>query len=133
MNHKIGRALFATAVGLLVAVLSYRWITDPLPRAERAEEEQVVRTSRLQMRSILASDTLEIVDPLSPDRKVGKVYVYAEGPGWAVSGYYRRDAEDRWHPFLLTLSGDLQFVRLKAKDAALVDRASVDPRLEILP
>lgn len=133
MNHRLGRAVFALAVGLAVAVYSYQWITNPKPRAERAEEEQVVEMSRIVLRSLLASDTLEIVDPLSPDRKVGKVYVYAERSGWAVSGYYRRDEKDDWHPYLMTLTDGRELLRLKARDSMLVNQAAGDPRLEILP
>lgn len=133
MDHRIGRIVFALVVGLAVAVFSYQWITNPAPRTARAVEEQVVEDSRLQLRAIVVADALEIVDPLSPNRKVGKVYVYAEGPGWAVSGYYRRNEEDRWHPYLLTLTEDLQLVRLKAEDSRLIDQAKSDPRLDISP
>jgi hypothetical protein len=133
MNHRIGRVIFAFGVGLVVAFYSYQWITDPEPRAERAAEEQVVERSRIELRSLLAEDSLELVDPLSPDRKVGKVYVYAEGPGWAVSGYYRRSEQDPWHPYLMTLTDDLEFVRLKAKDALLLNQAAGDARLEVVP
>jgi len=133
MNHRIGRVIFAFGVGLLVAFYSYQWITNPKPRAERAAEEQVVERSRIELRSLLAEDSLEIVDPLSPDRKVGKVYVYAEGPGWAVSGYYRRGEQDAWHPYLITLTDGLEFVRLKAKDALLLNQAAGDTRLEVVP
>lgn len=133
MNHRIGRMLFAFGIGLVVAFYSYQWITNPEPRAERAAEEQVVERSRIELRSLLAEDSLELVDPLSPDRKVGKVYVYAEGPGWAVSGYYRRGVQDPWHPYLMTLTDDLEFVRLKAKDALLLNQAAGDTRLEVVP
>ncbi|MGB5489265.1 MAG: hypothetical protein WBM76_00420 [Woeseiaceae bacterium] len=133
MNHRIGRVIFAFGVGLVVAFYSYQWITNPEPRAERAAEEQVVERSRIELRSLLAENSLEIVDPLSPDRKVGKVYVYAEGPGWAVSGYYRRGEQDAWHPYLMTLTDDLEFVRLKAKDALLLNQAVGDARLEVVP
>ena len=133
MNHRIGRVVFALAVGLAVTFYAYQWITNPAPRLERAQEEQVVEMSRLVLRSLLASESLELVDPLSPDRKVGKVYVYAEGPGWAVSGYYRRNDADDWHPYLMTFSEGLELLRLKAKDALLVSLAADDPRLEILP
>ena len=133
MNHRVGRVVFAMAVGLAVAVFSYRWITDPTPRVERAREEQVVKVSRSLLSEIVASDPLEIVDPLAPDRKVGKVYVYAEGPGWAVSGYYRRGEADRWHPFLIHLGDDLGLVRLKAQDPGLAGGADGNPALEIIP
>lgn len=133
MNHRIARLVFALAVGLALAVYSYQWISSPKPRAERAKEEQVVMTSRSLLRALLSADSLQLVDPLSPNRTVGKAYVYAEGPGWAVSGFYRRDDDDSWHPYLMTLTEELDLVRLKAKDATLASEAAGDARLEILP
>ena len=119
MNHRIGRSLFALVVGLTVAVLAYQWITDPVPRAKRQVEEQVVEASRALLREVVAYEALEIVDPLAPNRSVGKVYVYAEEPGWAISGHYRRDANDRWHAYLIRLTADLKLHAFKAEDAAL--------------
>ena len=133
MDHRVGRAVFSLVVGLAVAVFAYRWITNPAPRIERAQEEQVVQVSRSLLTTIVASDALQIVDPLSPDRKVGKVYVYAEAPGWAVSGYYRRDETDRWRPYLMNLSEDLTLVRLKVQDAELAGQAADNTALEIVP
>ncbi|MGB5626797.1 MAG: hypothetical protein WBM61_13750 [Woeseiaceae bacterium] len=133
MNHRIGRLVFSLAVGLAIAAVSYRWITNPEPRVERAREERVVQVSRSLLAPVVASDELEIVDPLAPNRKAGKVYVYAEGPGWAVSGYYRRDEADRWHPYLMTLTKDLELVRLKVQDAELAGQAVTNPALEIRP
>jgi len=133
VNHRIGRIVFALVVGLTIAAVSYRWITNPEPRVERAREETVVEVSRSLLAPVVASDDLEIVDPLAPNRKVGKVYVYAEGPGWAVSGYYRRDKADRWHPYLMILTRDLELVRLKVQDAELAGQAAANPALEIRP
>ena len=84
MNHRIGRSLFALGVGLVVATLAFQWITDPEPRARRQAEEQAVQASRVLLREAVGQENIEIVDPLSPNRKVGKVYVYAETPGWAA-------------------------------------------------
>ena len=133
MNHRIGRLVFSLAVGLAIAAVSYRWITNPEPHVERAREERVVQVSRSLLAPVVASDDLEIEDPLAPNRKAGKVYVYAEGPGWAVSGYYRRDEADRWHPYLMTLTKDLELVRLKVQDAELAGQAAANPALEIRP
>lgn len=119
MNHKIGRSIFALGVGLLVAVLSYQWITNPEPREQRQAEESAVQASRQLLRDAVGDSELEIVDPLSPDRKVGKVYVYAEEPGWAVSGHYRRGEDDSWHAYLIYLSQDLELHSLKAEDPAI--------------
>lgn len=133
MSHRVGRVVFALIVGLAVAVYSYQWITNPAPREERQQEMRVVEQSRVLLRTVLADDGIEIVDPLAPDRKVGKVYVYPEGPGWAVSGYYRRNDQAPWRPYLLTMTEELALVRLKAKDPILSDPAAADPQLEIIP
>ena len=119
MNHRVGRSVFGLVVGLAVAVFAYQWITDPAPRQQRQIEEQAVQASRELLVSAIGVDSIEIVDPLAPNRKVGKVYIYADEPGWAVSGYYRRDEDDRWHPYLLNMTADLELHAFKAEDAAL--------------
>jgi len=102
---------------------------------ERALQESVVEVSRGHLRSAVGIDSLEIADPLSPNRKAGKVYIYAEGGGWAVSGHYRRNENDRWHPYLMTLNAGQRLISLKLKDRdpALLERAASDPLLEISP
>jgi hypothetical protein len=135
MNHRVGRLIFAFAVGLLLAILAYRWVTDPVPRAERALEESVVASARISLMQSLSLGDLEIVDALNPDRKVGKTYVYRNGAGWQVSGYYRRSEDDHWHAFLLSLSGSIEVEHLKIEDTdpELVARAANDARLEAVP
>jgi len=131
MNHRIGRLVFAFGVGLLVAFLSYKWITNPAPRLERQQEEAVVLQARVSLSEVTGITTPEIVDPLAPDRKVGKVYVYRSGDGWEVSGYYRRDDDDEWHPFLMSLDAARSMTHLKVQDEALAGNAN--PLLEALP
>ncbi len=75
---------------------------------------------------------LEIIDPMSPDRKVGKAYVYSTDSGWQVSGFYRRDDNDLWHPYLMELDKDLSLLRLKVSDGSLLYR-NKEPLLEVLP
>jgi len=133
MNHRVGRVLFAAVVGLAVAVWAFQWATNPEPRAERAVEEKAVEVVRTTLTQIIGAGQLEIVDPLAPNRKVGKVYVYAEPPGWAVSGYYRRSSQDPWHPYLMTLDEALALEHLKVQDPSLVAQAASDPRLEASP
>jgi len=133
MNHRVGRTVFALVVGLVAFVASYQWITNPSPRAERIAQEAAVRSARTALVEILEVGELQIVDPLAPDRKVGKVYVYAEPPGWAVSGYYRRGEQDRWHPYLVTLDEALSASLVKVQDPLLVERAATDSRLEASP
>ena len=135
MNHTIGRVVFAAAVGLLVATFSYRWITNPDGREQRALQISVVESSRALLASVVGDDELEIVDPVSPNRKVGKVYVYPDGDAWSVSGYYRRGEGDSWHPYLIHLDSalDLQSLKTQDGDAELLERAAVDPLLEVSP
>jgi hypothetical protein len=135
MDHRIGRIVFALAIGILVATMSYQWISSPAGREARAREISVVESSRQHLAAYVNADTLEIVDPVSPNRKVGKVYIYPDDQGWAVSGYYRRAVGDSWHPYLMTLAPDRSLVRLKIKDGSvdLAEQAATDPRLEISP
>ncbi len=135
MNHRIGRAIFAIVVGLVIAGLSYQWITNPAGREERVLQISVVEAAREHLATTIDDEDLQIVDPVSPNRKVGKVYVYPEGDAWAVSGYYRRVDTERWHPYLMSLDGELRLMALKAQDSdsGLLERAQMDPRLDIRP
>jgi hypothetical protein len=131
MNHRIGGLVFAFGVGLLVAFMSYKWITDPAPRMERQQEEAVVLQARMSLSETTGITAPEIVDPLAPDRKVGKAYVYRSGDGWEVSGYYRRGDDDEWHPFLMSLDATPAMTYLKVQDEALA--GNKNPLLEALP
>jgi len=133
MNHRAGSVVFGLAIGLLVAVLSYQWLTDPSNRVARNKEVSVVELSRGILNDALGIHDLQIVDALAPQRKVGKVYVYPLENGWDISGYYRRDDDDRWHPFLMTLDSELSLRSLKVQDSdkSLAQRAATDPLLEV--
>ena len=135
MKQRIASIVFGIAVGLIVATLSFLWIMDPGGREQRAEEEMVVEVSRVVLLEKLAIGDIELVDPLAPQRKVGKVYIYPLANGWEVSGYYRRNDDDRWHPYLMTLDATLSLTFLKVKDSAagLAQIAAMDPTLEVLP
>ena len=133
MNHRVGRTIFASVVGVIAFFASYQWITDPAPREERIAQETAVQSARVALVELLDAGELEIVDPLAPDRKVGKVYVYAEPPGWAVSGYYRRGPQDPWHPYLVMLDAALSPSRVKVQDPLLLDRAAENALLEVSP
>jgi len=132
MNHQITRLIFAFGIGIVVAVFAYRWIIDPAPRAERVMQESVVAAARNLLEQTLEIGTLEVVDPLAPDRKIGKTYVFPAAQGWEVSGYYRRDDIDLWHPYLMTLDDSLQLTHLKVSDPVLFDRVNDKPLLEVL-
>ena len=133
MNHRAGSIAFGLAIGLLVAVLSYQWLTDPTNRVARSKEVSVVELSRGILNDTLGIQDLQIVDALAPQRKVGKVYVYPLENGWDISGYYRRDDDDRWHPFLMALDSELSLRSLRVQDSNdfLAQRAATDPLLEV--
>ena len=135
MNHRVGSIVFGLGVGLLVAAWSYQWIMAPDKRAQRVEEESVVVVSRSLLGERLGIEDLELVDPLAPNRKVGKVYIYPLARGWEVSGFYRRGEGDRWHAYLLTLSVDLGLTGLKVKDtdARLAQIAASDSLFDVAP
>jgi len=133
MNHRAGSVVFGVAIGLLVAVLSYQWLTDSSRRVDRSKEVIVVELSRGILKDALGIHDLQIVDALAPQRKVGKVYVYPRENGWDISGYYRRDDDDRWHPFLMALNAELSLSSLKVRDSDnnLAQRAATDPLFEV--
>lgn len=78
---------------------------------------------------------LQLVDPLSPDRKVGKVYIWPIGGGWEVSGHYRRGDRDVWHPYLMKLDSASQLVSLAVKDDndRLIGMSANDPKFSAVP
>ncbi len=127
--------MFAVVVGVVVALLSYRWISDPAPKIERERQEHAVSESRRLLAETLSIRDLELVDPLLQNRKVGKVYIYPVADGWEISGYYRRGENDRWHPYLMSLSQSLALETLKVRDseAVLIERAASNPKLNVTP
>lgn len=135
MNHRKGRLIFAAVTGIVVALLSYRWISDPAPKMERERQELAVAESRRVLADALSIGDLELVDALAPNRRVGKVYIYPTADGWEISGYYRRDENDRWHPYLMSLSQSLALETIKVRDTeiALVERAEKNPKLNVTP
>lgn len=133
MNHRVARIVFGLGVGLLAAFLAYRWASDPAPRAERELQENVVLETRRLLSATLDIGELQVVDALAPDRKVGKAYVYRFGDGWEVSGFYRRDESDPWHPYLATLDASLALTHLKVSDPALLEIPPDGTVLEVMP
>lgn len=135
MQQKIG-LVFAFAVGLVVAWYAYQRATDPAPGIERARQERIVLIAReLVRRYVAPGSELEIVDPLAPNRVAGKSYIYPTAGGWEVSGHYRRNAADTYHPWLMHVDGDgaLRSLAIRDDDPALLERASTDARLSVLP
>ena len=132
MNHRIGRLVFGFAVGLLAAFYAFKWASGSGPNPQRAHEEQAVMESRAQLQSLLGLQGLTIVDPLLPNRVVGKAYVYAIADGWEVSGFYRRNEQDLWHPYLVTMNTQFAATHVKISDSALLHRDG-EGVFEVLP
>lgn len=133
MNHRIGQIIFASIIGLMIAGLSFNWIMNPEGREERVLQISAVKSSREEIKDLVGANNIEIVDPVSPNRKVGKVYIYPEGNNWSISGFYRRDDNDAWHPYLMTLSADHNLISLKLKDIAFAEQAKNNSLLEFSP
>ena len=132
MMHRIISIVIAFALGIFLAFFSYERISDPNRGVERAREEAVVLAARDILRSYIPGD-IEIVDPLAKNRAVGKVYIYPADDGWEVSGHYRRDKSDRWHPFLMALDANAALVMLSVRDdnERLAATATNDARLSV--
>jgi hypothetical protein len=136
MNHRIIRPLVASTVGLILAWYAYQRVSDREPGLQRAREEAVVMSARGILRSyVVPGGSLDIVDPLSPNRKVGKDYIYPDGEDWQVSGHYRRNEDDPWHPFLMSLDSEAALKSLAVSDAndRLIGMSSRDPRFSAMP
>lgn len=134
--HRIAGLTFALGVGVFLALYAYHRVTDPEPALRRAEEEAVVLAARDILREYVGSaPQFRIVDPVSPDRKVGKSYIYPTDSGWEISGHYRRSDTDRWHPFLMALRADTTLATLSVKDSPGRFAATVrqDPKFTAEP
>ncbi|HWM28987.1 MAG TPA: hypothetical protein VNQ14_11055 [Woeseiaceae bacterium] len=136
MRHNIAKFTIALGVGIALALYAFHRATDPEPAMQRAREEAVVLAARDVLRSYIeAGPEFRIVDPVSPDRKVGKAYIYPTASGWELSGHYRRDATDPWHPFLMELDAERALVGLAVKDGSdgLAAKALKDPKFTARP
>lgn len=136
ISHKVVRPLVAVTVGLVLALYSYQRITDSEPGLQRATEEAIVMVARDILQSYVSPGNLiEIVDAVSPASKVGKSYVYPTDDGWELSGHYRRDENDRWHPYLMVLNGDAGLKSLAVQDGndRLIGMSAQDPKFSALP
>ena len=132
-KHRLFRLVFAFAVGIALSLYVYQRMMDPAPLQQRAQEEAVVLAARGILEDTIPDSDLEIVDPLATNRSAGKVYIYPFGDGWQVSGHYRRNESDPWHPFLMTLDANVQLVSLAVADAdpRMQSIGADDPRITI--
>jgi hypothetical protein len=135
-RHSYMQWIVAIAVGVIVSLLVFERVTDPEPTLQKVIEEAVVMEARLLLLSyVLPGGELQLVDPLAPDRKVGKTYIWPVESGWEVSGFYRRDQQDRWHPFLMNLDASSQLTLLAVQDSneRLIGMSARDPKFSAVP
>jgi len=135
-NDDFIKWIIAIGVGLIMALLAFQMATDPLPARQKVLEEAVVLEARQILGSyVLPGETLQLVDPLAPDRKVGKAYIWPVEEGWDVSGFYRRDKNDRWHPYLMSLDSDAQLRSLAVSDSnqRLIGMSAQDSKFSAVP
>ena len=118
--HRIIRPVVAFSVGIALALYAFERISDPEPARQRAREEAVVISAREILKSYVPADgEIEIADALAPNRVAGKVYIYPTDVGLVLSGYYRRNESDRWHPFLMSLNSITNLFSLSFRDAGV--------------
>ena len=135
-RHRYLRWVVAIVFGVILSLLVFQRSTDPEPTRQKAVEESVVMEARLHLVSyVLPGGELQLVDPLTPDRKVGKTYIWPADDGWEVSGYYRRDPQDPWHPFLMNLDASSELTSLAVKDSneRLIGMSAQDPNFSAVP
>ncbi|MGH8222597.1 MAG: hypothetical protein ACREQZ_06455 [Woeseiaceae bacterium] len=136
MSHRVLRWVVAFGVGLGLALYALQRISDPEPRLQRVREEAVVRAAReILSRYVAPVGELEIVDPLAPDRKVGKSFIYPTDSGWELSGHYRRGEGDAWHPYLIRLdeAAELESLAVRDDHDRLIGLSVTDPRFSAVP
>jgi hypothetical protein len=133
-HHRVIRLVVAFAVGIFLALYSFERISDPEPARQRVREETVVISAREILKFYVPVDgEIEIVDPLAPNRVAGKVYIYPVENGWEVSGYYRRNKSEYWHPFLMSLSENIELLSLSVRDddEKMIAAAADDPKFSV--
>ena len=136
INHKVIRPIFALSIGLVLSLYIYQYVSDRQPILQRVKEESVVISSRDFLHNYGSPrNHIEIVDPVSPNRSVGKVYIYPTDDGWEVSGYYRRNQNDLWHPYLMLLNGDVGLILLTVQDTNdnLIEISALNHDFSVVP
>ena len=118
-KYTINQIIFATITGLALSWLVYQSTVQPPYEAQRQIEEGIVKkANEILIKSLMLPSNLEIIDPVNVDKDVGKTYISPKGEEWQVSGYYRRNASDEWHPWLMNLDKDKSLTGLSIQDSS---------------
>jgi hypothetical protein len=82
-SHRLTKVLVAFGLGFAQAQFAFHLATNARSPETRAREEAMVHLARDNLTRHVASDgPLEIVDPLAPNRAIGKVYIYPSNDGF---------------------------------------------------
>ncbi len=136
INHKVIRPVVAVTFGLILSLYAYQRVNDPEPARQRAIEEGLVMSARDILGSyVMPGNQIEVVDPLAPDSKVGKVFIAPTSTGWEIAGHYRRDEADPWHPYLMMLDveGGLESLAVRDGNDRLIGMSAQDPKFSAGP
>lgn len=117
-KYTIKQIIFALTIGFALSWTVYQSTVKPPYQAQRQLEEKIIKKANiLLIESLQLPVGIEVIDPINPDKDVGKTYISPENEKWQISGYYRRSEMDDWHPWLMNLDQDLLFIELSVQDS----------------
>ena len=116
-EYTVKQVIFALITGFGLSWLVYQSSVQPPYETQRQTEEVIINKANvLLIKSLNLPLGLEVIDPIKPDKDVGKTYISPNGREWQVSGYYRRNELDEWHPWLINLDENHKLIRLSVQD-----------------
>jgi hypothetical protein len=117
MKHKFLRIIIFSILFIAVLTYTYRNVYEPISANQRDDEIQIIHITRSIIKNYIdISPDIEIIDPLNPNRKIGKSYIFPSDNGWEISGYYKKTDYDNWHPWLISLNSVNELVSIAVKD-----------------
>ena len=135
MKHKFLKIIIFLILFIAALTYTYRNVYEPISVNQRGDEIQIIHITRSIIKSYIdISPDIEIIDPLNPNRKIGKSYIFPSDNGWEISGYYKKTDYDNWHPWLISLNSVNELVSITVKDDNLrINKKSIeDPFLLIV-
>ena len=116
-EYTIKQIIFALTIGFVLSWFVYQSTIKPPYQAQRKLEEQIVtKANFLLIEKLGLPADIEVIDPVNADKDVGKTYISPENKKWQVSGYYRRNELDEWHPWLMNLDESYNLTGLSVQD-----------------
>ena len=116
-EYTVKQVIFALITGFGLSWLVYQSSVQLPYEVQRQTEEEIINKANvLLIKSLNLPLGLEVIDPIKPDKDVGKTYISPNEREWQVSGYYRRNELDEWHPWLINLDENHKLIRLSVQD-----------------